>query len=669
MRLAALDAHAARLGLFCGQPLAEARAMIPALESVEADPAADARLLAEIADWTDRYTPLVALAGSDGLTLDITGCAHLFGGEAALRRDLLTRLSREGFCAAATIADTLGAAAALARFGDRGIVAGGDNGAALAPLLLAALRLPAETVAALDRVGLKTIAQIAAAPRAPLTARFGPLLLRRLDQALGREDEAITPRRPPPLLIAERRFAEPLSRGEDIFATLASLAEALSLRLEEQGVGGRTFELALFRVDGAVTRRLVRASRPARDPRLVTDLFGESLSTPEGEIDAGYGFDLVRLSVVAADRIDPAAVDFSGDAEGEADLARLVDRIGARLGLARVGRILPGDSHIPERAARILAAAHAAASAWPVADWLEDEPPSRPLRLLAVPEPLEAIAEVPDGPPRRFRWRRVQYEVTRAEGPERIAPEWWRAPPQREAEQDMAGRELAGRELAGRELAGRELAGMPPWPPGLPAPIADFSVGESGQSLVGSVLWDTGLRESASGTDAPEKAGPTDASAAVEGKSAMVTPALPEIIPFPRRPAGLPQNAGVALLDSGPSEPVPPVALVTPNDLPASRQPRALAVDLDENKKTTELSSLSWGGAGGIVLSSEGGPSEEQPQASLKGRRPNPETPESLTRDYFRLEDRSGRRLWVFREGLYGLETADPRWFVHGVLG
>ncbi len=425
VRLLALNAPAFRLGLTRGQALAEALAIHPALDAVEADPAADATLLSEIADWADRYTPLVGTDGADGLLLDITGSAHLFGGEAALVADLVARLQRQGLAAYAAVADTPGAAFAAARFGGPAVVEPGGQTAMLMPLPLLALRLPPETVAMLERVGLKRIGQLVGAPRAPLAARFGAGLLRRLDEALGVEEEAISPRRPMPALIAERRFAEPISLLSDIAAIVLSLAAALALRLEERGAGGRRFELALYRVDGVVSRAEIGTGRPLRVPRLIGELFAEKFATLGEDFDAGYGFEMVRLSVLAADRDAPAQIDLSGEADGEADLARLIDRIGVRLGQGRVLRLAPRESHVPERSASAVpAAVDARLAAWP--EPVAGERIGRPLRLFATAEPVETIAEIPEGPPLRFRWRRALYEVTRAEGPERIAAEWWR---------------------------------------------------------------------------------------------------------------------------------------------------------------------------------------------------------------------------------------------------
>jgi protein ImuB len=425
LRIVALDEAGAHLGLTRGQPLADARAMIPTLDVVDDDPAADHALLESVADWAERYTPLVALAGSFGLILDITGCAHLFGGEAALLADCVDRLTDQGFFVRAAIADTPGAAS-MARFLGNCVIPPGEAASMLAPLPITTLRIDRETAETLERTGLRRLRQLIEAPRASLALRFGRDVLRRLDQALGAEEEAITPRRRPPELMAERRFAEPISREEDIAATLASLAAALAGKLEERGEGARLIEFALFRVDGTVNRTEVSTSRPVWAPHLVRDLFREKFAGLGEEIDAGFGFDMVRLSVLATSEASPSQIDLAGDAAGAADLGQLVDRIGARLGFSRVNRIRPRDSHMPERATAMV----------PILDWPAQSPPpvpvpadeviDRPLRLFEKPDQVETVAAVPDGPPAIFRWRGTTYRVARVEGPERIAAEWWR---------------------------------------------------------------------------------------------------------------------------------------------------------------------------------------------------------------------------------------------------
>ncbi len=458
-------------------PLADVQAMHPGIDVAQADFEADRRLLEAIADWCDRYTPLVGLHPPDGLTLDVTGCAHLFGGEAALCRDLVTRLARQGFCARLAIADTVGGAWAVARYGERAIVPRGEVDAAVQPLPIAALRIDLEIAAELASLGLKRIADLAARPRAPLAARFGETLVQRLDQALGREDEPITPRLPLPVALAERRFAEPIAREADVLGTIEHLAHELGRVLERRGEGARLIQLALFRTDGKVHRLEIGTGAPLRDPPRVRKLFEDRLAALGDACDPGFGYDVVRLAALVTERGDPVQTGLAAP-DHEAELAYLIDRLGARFGLRRVTRLVPQNTHIPEYAVAAMPA-HAAltlpprsggegrlalrercepgwgrASTNPVTaphprplpttrfargrrgaqalEWNEDNlhqdslGVTRPIRLLQRPEPIEVTAEVPDGPPVRFDWRRVKHHVAHAEGPERIAMEWWR---------------------------------------------------------------------------------------------------------------------------------------------------------------------------------------------------------------------------------------------------
>lgn len=423
-RIAALDSVAENAKLRLGQGIAEARAMHPHLDIVEEDADGDRRLLDALADWCDRYTPLVAIDWPDGLYLDITGCAHLFGGEAALMADARRRLTEQGFDVRGGLAATPGAAYALARFDSGAIVAEGEEADALASFPLSALRLPPDTRHGLESVGLRAVGAVLAAPRAPLAKRFGKELLLRLDQALGRVDESITPRRPVPALSAERRFFEPISTIEDIEQLVLGLSGTLQPALAQRGEGATALELALFRVDGTVFRLRVRAARPLRDPKLIHLLFREKLAATGETLDAGYGFDLLRLSVLTAQPFAEAQSDLmqEGD-EDTQSVALLADRVEARLGRQVVVHPVERASHIPERAV-----AYEPGAAIPSKD--EEAKPtstfSRPLRLLRQPEPVEVTAEVPEGPPAHFRWRRMHHRIVRAEGPERLAPEWWR---------------------------------------------------------------------------------------------------------------------------------------------------------------------------------------------------------------------------------------------------
>jgi protein ImuB len=427
-RIVALNDVAARLRLKAGMPLADARAMYPSLPVFEADFEVDRRLLEAIADWCDRYTPLVGLDPPDGLFLDITGCAHLYNGEAALARDLLTRLRQQGFAARAAVADTPGCAWGVARYGHQGVVPRGGNEAAMLPLPVAALRTGADIVVDLKTSGLVTVDDLASRPRAPFVARFGADLILRLDQALGRADEPIRPRLPVPAAMAEQRFPDPIAREDDVLGTIEQLGGRLADVLERRGEGGRLFQLALFRADGKVHRLELGTGAPLREPGRVRRLFEERLAALGDACDPGFGYDMVRLSALVAERCDPVQSGLaSSDDSGE--IAHLIDRLGARFGLRRITRLIPQDTHIPEYAVAAVPA-HAPASfrapkagadAWPQ----DSLSPTRPLRLFEWPERIEAVAQVPDGPPARFDWRHVTHHVVKVEGPERIAMEWW----------------------------------------------------------------------------------------------------------------------------------------------------------------------------------------------------------------------------------------------------
>jgi protein ImuB len=447
-------------------PLADARAMHPGLAVAPADEAADRQTLENIADWCDRYTPLVGLDLPDGLMLDITGCAHLFGGEAALCRDLLGRLARQGFHARAAVADTAGCAWAVVHYGEAALVPPQRMRAVLIPLPTAALRLAPETVAALAEVGLKAVGDLLDLPRAPLAARFGERLVRRIDQALGREDEPITPRLPLPSYVAEQRFADPIGLERDVLGTIGRLATQLGAAMERREEGARLLQAVLFRTDNKVYRIEVATGAPLREASRIVRLFTDRLAAIGDACDPGFGYDMVRLAALVTERSAPvqAALAAGNDAPADdAELWHLIDRLGARFGPRRITRLVPQDTHIPEFAVAALPASRAllgslplkrGGSGWgsratsvalsetsadphsnpppeegggsPASDLQDSLAPTRPVRLFARPEPVEAVAEVPDGPPARFRWRRVLHEVVIAEGPERIAMEWWR---------------------------------------------------------------------------------------------------------------------------------------------------------------------------------------------------------------------------------------------------
>ena len=425
LRICALNDAAAALGLKMEMPLADARAMHPSLQVENADPQSDRALLEAVADWCDRYTPLVGLDPPDGLILDVSGCAHLFGGERLLSDDILARLARQGLPAEIGLADTVGCAWAAARYGETPLVPKGATRDVMLPLPLAALRLDDKIIYALAQAGLKRIADVIDRPRAPLAARFGEEFLRRLDRALGREDESIKPRLPLPSYVAERRFPDPIARKEDVLGTIEQLARELGHLLERREEGARLLQVALFRTDGKVYRLEAGTGEPLRGPGRITRLFVERLATAGDECDPGFGYDMVRLSALVCERLDPAQSGLAGQ-DHQIELAHLIDRLSTRFGSRRLTRLIPRDTHIPEHAVAALPAqaARGVFVADPIAQ--DSRAPVRPVRLFACPEAIEAVAEVPDGPPVRFRWRHVLHEVAAVEGPERIAMEWWR---------------------------------------------------------------------------------------------------------------------------------------------------------------------------------------------------------------------------------------------------
>lgn len=445
LRLAAVDQQAARLGLKPGMTLADARSRLPHLRAEAVDPLADRRLLRRIASACERYSPLVALDGEDGLLLDITGCAHLFGGEAELRADACARLARAGFEARASIACAPGAARALARFSLHAVSPVDGEESLIRSLPTAALDLDRETATALVRAGLKTVGDLADQPSKALSARFGEDLARRLARVLGREDARIVPFRPPPDISAERRFPAPLLTIKALLAALASAISEVVGLLERRGAGGRRFEASIFRTDGAVRRVAVETSRPSRDVRAILRLYEERLERLADPLDPGFGFDALRLAVLREEIFDEPPPELGeafsrqedlrqDDVRQEdvqpahgAELSQLIDRLSVRFGRDRVLWLAIRDVHNPDRAALARPALEGPpASTVGAAEGQDGEPPLRPLRLFDPPQSIEAMAEVPDGPPLRFRWRRVLHQVIRAEGPERIEPDWWR---------------------------------------------------------------------------------------------------------------------------------------------------------------------------------------------------------------------------------------------------
>jgi protein ImuB len=459
--LAALNPHARAAGLRVNMRLADAHTLVRELVTTGVEPDADRTLVEQLASWCDRYTPWVAIdplgaalaapdatmvcsaggyGGDAGLLLDVTGCGHLYGpqgdkgeaGERALMADLVQRLSRHDFTCRAAMADTAGAAWALARFAEKQAALycplNGQRDA-LAALPVDGLRLDPSTLETFLKLGLRRIGDLYAIPRAPLSRRFGDLPLSRLDQALGRVDEPIEPRRPPPAFRSRISFAEPIGRAEDIAAATDRLILALCRQFEQASVGARKLELALYRVDGSVDRTAIGTSRPNRDAPKLLKLFEEKLGT----LDPGFGVELMILSAPeveewtgAQDHLPetgtPARSSWHED--GTLDLA---DRLALRLGAENVVRLAPHDSHLPARAqVSVPFATPVPEGAWAR---LASMKGPRPIRLLQRPEEVSVTAMIPDDPPRQFQWHRHTHRIVRVQGPERIADEWWHPRP------------------------------------------------------------------------------------------------------------------------------------------------------------------------------------------------------------------------------------------------
>jgi protein ImuB len=424
-----MDDAAARFGLEVGLPLANARAICPQLQVFDADEAADINALNAIADWCDRFTPLVALDSPHGLFLDITGCVHLFGGEAAMMRLVCDVLTAQGFAVSAAIAGTSVCARTMNRHVHGRIVGDGEEADAVKPLPVSALGAGDAIITGLRRAGLKTIGDVASRARHEITARFGADFTTLLEQALGRGDAPISPRKPLPDYIVEKRFAEPVATDDVISATLSRLAGMLVVAMARQGKGARRLEARFFRTDGAVRTIVVDTGQPVTRAEVVGRLFCERLDALSDPLDPGFGFDLIRLSASRTEIVVQQQCDLDASVHDDDELTDLIDRIAARIGGRRVVVHLPQDTHIPERAVMAAPAQHHLATAvravWPAR--VEGEPPLRPLRLFERPEEIKVIAQVPDGPPARFVWRRATHAVVRAEGPERVAMEWWRS--------------------------------------------------------------------------------------------------------------------------------------------------------------------------------------------------------------------------------------------------
>ncbi|MCP8893325.1 DNA polymerase Y family protein [Shinella daejeonensis] len=414
----ASDAAARAAGVFVGMPAAKAQVLVPGLIVRDAEPIEDEAGLERLALWVlQRFAPIVAPDAPDGIVIDTTGADHLHGGEQAMLDALVGRLIMSGVTARAAIADSWGAAHALARFaGTATYVAPPGHGSSVLDVLpLEALRLPRPTSSDLRLLGFERIADLLSQPRAPLTLRFGPQLGRRIDQALGILAEPIEPVRPPDLISIRRAFPEPIGAAETIARYIGKLTTQLCEALEEKGLGARRLDLICHRVDNRLAAVRVGMAQPVRDAKRLTRLLSDKIET----IDPGFGIEVMTLTATIAEPLERRQMASSLIEVAAPDISDLIDTLANRVGERAIYRMAPAASDVPERSVcRIPAMAPESGAAWP-SHW------PRPARLLGRPETIETVALLPDHPPVSFTWRGIRRRVKRADGPERVFGEWW----------------------------------------------------------------------------------------------------------------------------------------------------------------------------------------------------------------------------------------------------
>ncbi|RYY26298.1 MAG: DNA polymerase Y family protein [Sphingomonadales bacterium] len=425
------------LGVRPGMPLTQVRAQNPGLDIRPADPDGDRAALNGLAlALARRWTPTVAIEGDDTLFLDLTGVAHLHGGEARMAKRLVRLLARLGYAARIAVADTPGAAWALAHFGAGGIYPAATHIDAIAPLPIEALRIEGKAVELLHRLGVTRVAQLAAMPRGPLVKRFGKDLVLKLEQAHGRLPEPLHPVIPREAILAAQRFAEPIATPEAIAHWLGEIVTRLAAALEADGLGATRIELIADRIDGVPQRIRMGLARPSRDAAHILKLLTRRIE----EVEPGFGIDAITLHVRRADVLGPQPMIERLDEEAAPDLATLIDTLATRIGLSAMWRSRPVESDVPERSVArtgVLDPSERAAPRGKADDvrkldrnpalhpWHPEWP--KPARLLRRPERLDhVLAELPDHAPRRFTWRGTPHKVVRADGPERIHGEWWK---------------------------------------------------------------------------------------------------------------------------------------------------------------------------------------------------------------------------------------------------
>lgn len=418
MIISAVNATAAMKGIHTGMMLADARAIHPDLQVMDDKPELIDKLLKRLAEWCIRFTPIVAIDPPDGLLMDVTGCSHLWGGDESYIAEIVKKLNARGYDVRAAMADTLGVAWAVARYGKNALVIPqGQHIETMLPLPPEALRLDPETVARLHKLGLHQIRQFMTMPRSSLRRRFGQQLISRLDMALGQEIETIQPIQPVEPYHERLPCLEPIVTATGIEIALQQLLEILCLRLQQDQKGLRTAIFKGYRVDGNVEAISIATNSPSHHVRHLFKLFEIKLST----IEPALGIELFILEAPKVEDYYPVQEKVWQDAGGLEDmrLSELVDRLASKIGMHAIHRYLPDEHYWPERSFKHTTSLQEKSTI----PWRIDK--LRPLQLLKTPEPIEVTAPIPDYPPMLFRYKGTLHKIVKADGPERIEQEWW----------------------------------------------------------------------------------------------------------------------------------------------------------------------------------------------------------------------------------------------------
>jgi len=418
MMITAANALAQEQGIDRGMALADARAIIPSLKFLDDKPAPSGKLLNDIAKWCIRYTPCVAVDPPDGLIFDVTGCAHLWGGEKNYITEITKRFNGLGYSVHAGMADTIGAAWAIARFGQNGsLIETNQQKAALLSLPPASLRIDAGISERLYKLGLRTIHSFIAMPRSALRRRFGQQLIQRLDQALGYEEEFIQPVQAPEPWQERLPCLEPIVTATGIEIGLQRLLETICYRLQQEQKGLRTASLKCYRVDGRVEQIDIGTNRASHNVSHLFKLFELKIAT----IEPALGIELFILDAPKVEDLPALQEKLWESACGLEDnkFSELIDRIAGKIGAANILRYLPDEHYWPERSIRPASFLHEKLNT----TWAIHKP--RPVQLLSIPEPIGVTAPIPDYPPMLFRYKGKLHKIKKADGPERIEQEWW----------------------------------------------------------------------------------------------------------------------------------------------------------------------------------------------------------------------------------------------------